>query len=181
MNKSIIVTILLVFSTVLFFRESYLTSTYAIQAFHQSRQRLTKTSNYHSCVNETCVEKVFKQSNQENVLSIPQNSPEQLNSIQSNGSSINTNMSSNTNGTYPKKLSNFEKMLLKKKELRDQFLQKLILQQNEPVTNDTKFAVFKPVDAGFGNSIAVLVDTIIFAYISNRHFYCMFIFITIKE
>ena len=168
MNKSITVTILLVFSTVLFFRESYLTSTYAIQAFHQSRQRLMKSSNNYGCMNETCVGKMVEQSNQENILPIPNNSPAQLNSIQSNG-------------TYPKKLSNFEKMLLRKKGLRDAFLQKLIQQQNEPITNNTKFAIFKPVDAGFGNSIAVLVDTIIFAYISNRHFYCIHIFCFNKD
>ena len=173
MNKSLVVTVLFVFSCVLLLRESYLTTTYAIQSFHQNRQQLKKSPIGYNSSDIESNKKMDSQPKQYNITQSPKNSQERPNPLQVNKTTSNPYVPKKVNGTYPKKLTNYEKMLLRKKELRDEFLQKLIRQQNEPVTNETKYAVFKPIEAGFGNSIAVLVDTIIFAYISNRHFYCI--------
>ena len=68
-------------------------------------------------------------------------------------------------------------MLLLKEEQRNAFVDTLVKQQNEEITsskNDTKYVIFRPIEAGFGNSMIVFVESILFAYFSKRHFYSTF-------
>ena len=84
---------------------------------------------------------------------------------------------SSGNGTgkiTKRKLNKYEQKVLKKKQQRDNFLELLRHQQDkglEEEQNNTRYVIFYPIEAGFGNLVSVLAEAIVVSFITNRHFY----------
>ena len=77
------------------------------------------------------------------------------------------------------KLTAYERSLLEKKEKRMAFLHKWINAQDEMrlyPTNQTKYIIFHPSTSGLGNTLAVLAETIVLSWVTNRRLlsnYCI--------
>lgn len=168
MDKSLFVTIPILIAFAIFLREGYYTVEYCIQTYHENQQFFNQSS---------FLRVQRKQQNEKSPL--PTLEKSQILKINSTRKAIAYNKTTVYHNTTTKKpkLNAYERMLLVKKEKRRDFAAAFRKQQNEeldPTNNETKYVVFKPIEAGFGNSMAVLVESLLFAYFTNRHFYCRF-------
>lgn len=163
MDKSTYVTVFIVIVFCIFLREGYLTMEYSLEKRRNSPPPLNftslelSTSTKHEVITEV---------------------PNSLTSIDQGNTQKGSNSKPAAANAYKKgnstKLNAYERMLLTKKTLREEYVNVMAKQQNEetdPNNKDTKYVVFRPVEAGFGNSMITLVESILLAFFTNRHFY----------
>ena len=179
MNQIITLAILLSFAILL--RECYLTIEYSLQKIKGKG-------------NDTVIALLTTPSIKNTTLILPKNKtmvktvqvpPKVIKEKKMNGTIPNKSIPSISNqfnsSSRKPKLNAYERMLLHKKELRHEFVKIFAKQQDEELDvtkNTTKYVIFKPSHAGFGNSMAVLVEALLFSYFSNRHFYRIFLLLS---
>lgn len=164
-----------------FLREGYMMVMYSIQSYHDNRLFFN-----HSLVIPTATNQIKRNVyiNSTVVNSLQQSASTRVSSssIQHSASArdhiVKSSFKQSSNSSSEKRLNAFERGLLKKEKLRDAFTLEMELRQNKTVDADTKFVVFTPIKTGFGNSIAFLIETLLFAYFSDRHFMSI-IYVTI--
>lgn len=172
MNKTVTLAILLSFS--IFLHECYSTMMYSFQVVGRKHNEMIIPTSTTSVITNTPTILPKNVSIIKSVKVLPKVVEERK---------VNVTLTNITTALVPKqvntskpkvKMNSYERMLLEKKALRDNFAKKFAKQQNEeilPSNDTTKYVVFKPGQAGFGNSMAVLAEALLFAYFSKRHFY----------
>lgn len=173
MNSDVFLMAAVLIALGIFLREGYMMAIYSIQSYHDNLLFFN-----HSLAIPTAIQQI-KQNAYVNstVLSSLQQSPStnvSSNAIHHPASirddTIKSSFKQSSNSTSRKRLNAFEKGLLQKEKLRDALTLEIERQQNRTVDAETKFVVFMPVESGFGNSIAVLIETLLFAFFTDRHF-----------
>ena len=79
-----------------------------------------------------------------------------------------------TAGANKRKPNAYERKVQRRKEQREVFLDLIRKQQNVELSQesaDTRYVVYYPVEAGFGNVISVMVEAILVSFITRRRFY----------